>query len=46
MSAPTTALPYQPSTMSTAQLAAASYLARYVGRTYALYAYQLQQWFT
>ncbi len=31
--------------MSTAQLAAVSYLARYAGRTHALYAYQLKQWF-
>lgn len=31
MSAPTTVLPYQPSTMSTAQLATVSYLARYAG---------------
>ncbi len=46
MSAPTTVLPYQPSTMSTAQLAAVSYLARYGGRTHATYAYQLKQWFT
>ncbi len=45
MSAPTTLLPFQPSTMSTAQLAAVSYLARYAGRTHALYAYQLRQWF-
>ena len=32
--------------MSTAQLAAVSYLARYSGRTHALYAYQLRRWFT
>ena len=31
--------------MATAQLAAVSYLARYAGRTHALYAYQLRQWF-
>ena len=31
--------------MSTAQLAVVSYLARYAGRTHALYAYQLAQWF-
>jgi len=31
--------------MSTAQLAAVSYLARYSDRTHALYAYQLRQWF-
>ncbi len=45
MSGPTTLLPFQPATMSTAQLAAVSYLARYAGRTHALYAYQLRQWF-
>ena len=38
MSAPTTLLPFQPATLSTAQLAAVSYLARYAGRTHALYA--------
>jgi integrase/recombinase XerD len=31
--------------MSTAQLAAVSYLARYAGHTHSLYAYQLRQWF-
>ncbi len=46
MSAATTVLPYQPSTMSTDQLAAVSYLARYAGRTHALYSYQLREWFT
>ena len=46
MSAPTTILPFQPATMSTAQLAAVSYLARYSGRTHSLYAYQLREWFT
>jgi len=45
MSAASTLLPFQPATMSTAQLAAVSYLARYAGRTHALYAYQLRQWF-
>jgi len=45
MSAPTTLLPFQPASMSTAQLAAVSYLARYSGRTHSLYAYQLKQWF-
>lgn len=43
---PTTILPFQPATMSTAQLAAVSYLARYSGRTHVLYAFQLRQWFT
>ena len=46
MSAPTTLLPFQPATMSTAQLAAVSYLARYSGRTHALYAFQLRRWFS
>ena len=32
--------------MSTAQLAAVSYLARYSGHTHVLYAYQLREWFT
>ena len=45
MSASTTLLPFQPSRMSTAQLAAVSFLARYSGRTHALYAFQLRQWF-
>ena len=45
MSGPTTLLPFQPATMSTAQLAAVSYLARYSGHTHSLYAYQLGQWF-
>ncbi len=45
MSASTTLLPFQPATMSTAQLAAVSFLARYSGRTHALYAYQLKRWF-
>ena len=31
--------------MSTAQLAAVSFLARYSGRTHALYAFQLREWF-
>ncbi|TWP32587.1 hypothetical protein [Leekyejoonella antrihumi] len=37
--------PFQPATMSTAQLAAVSFLARYSGRTHTLYAFQLRQWF-
>jgi integrase/recombinase XerD len=32
--------------MSTAQLAAVSYLARYSGHTHALYEYQLRAWFS
>ena len=46
MSASTTLLRFQPSTMSTAQLAAVSFLARYAGRTHALYAFQLREWFS
>src|SRR6478752_7824174 len=45
MSAPTTLLPFQPASMSTAQLAAVSFLARYSGRTHILYAFQLREWF-
>jgi len=43
MSDPITLLPFQPATMTTAQLAAVSYLARYSGRTPTLHAYQLRQ---
>ena len=42
---PTTLLPFQPLTMSPAQLAAVSYLARYPGQTHTLYAFQLRRWF-
>jgi integrase len=45
MSGSTTLLPFQPTMMSTAQLAAVSYLARYSGHTHALYASQLRRWF-
>jgi integrase/recombinase XerD len=45
MSGPNTPLPFQPTTMTTAQLAAVSYLARYSGRSHTLYAYQLREWF-
>jgi len=38
-------LPFQPSSMSPAQLSAISYLARYAGATHALYAAQLRRWF-
>lgn len=41
----TTLLPFQPDAMSSAQLAAVSYLARYAGHTHVLYAYQLRRWF-
>ena len=35
-------LPFQPMSMTTAQLAAVSFLARYAGRSHDLYAYQLR----
>jgi len=38
-------LPFQPSSMTSAQLAAVSYLARYSGRTHHLYQFQLREWF-
>ena len=38
-------LPFQPDQMSPGALAAVSYLARYSGRTHALYASQLRRWF-
>lgn len=41
-----TVFPFQPITMTRAQVAAVSYLARYTGRTHKLYAYQLRRWFT
>nr|MCU0299573.1 tyrosine-type recombinase/integrase [Candidatus Nanopelagicales bacterium] len=43
--ASTILLPFQPVSMSTAQLAAVSFLARYSGRTHRLYTYQLKRWF-
>ena len=45
MSAPRVLLPFQPSSMTTAQLAAVSYLARYSGRTHTLYSFQQREWF-
>src|SRR6478735_731830 len=45
MSTPTL-LPNQPISMTAAQLAAVSYLARYSGRTHDLYSYQLRRGFT
>ena len=45
MSNPSRLLPFQPMSMTTAQLAAVSFLARYAGRTHDLYAYQLRRWF-
>ena len=44
MSTPTRLLPFQPATMSTARLAAVSFLARYA-RTHHLYSFQLREWF-
>ncbi len=41
----TTALPFQPSSMTSAQLAAVSFLARYAGTTHSLYRAQLGRWF-
>jgi len=38
-------LPFQPEAMTSAQLAAVSFLARYSGHTHELYAYQLRRWF-
>lgn len=45
MSGTTTLLPFQPTEMSPAKLAAVSYLARYSGHTHQLYASQLRRWF-
>jgi integrase/recombinase XerD len=45
MSGTTALLPFQPTEMSPAQLAAVSYLARYSGHTHRLYAFQLRRWF-
>lgn len=45
MSSSTTLMPFQPTTMTTSQLAAVSFLARYSGHTHTLYAYQLRRWF-
>ena len=44
MSTPTTLLPFQPASMSTAQLAV-SFLARYSGRTHHLYTFRLRERF-
>ncbi|SOC51107.1 site-specific integrase [Ornithinimicrobium cerasi] len=44
-SSSTAALPFQPSSMSPAQLAAVSFLARYSGATHRLYRAQLGRWF-
>jgi site-specific recombinase XerC len=45
MSTESRLLPFQPTTMTAAQLAAVSFLARYAGHTHELYAYQLRRWF-
>ena len=45
MSNSTTLLPFQPSSMTSAQLAAVSFLARYTGPTHTLYSAQLRRWF-
>jgi hypothetical protein len=45
MSTPRRLLPFQPISMTTAQLAAVSFLARYTGHTHELYSYQLRRWF-
>lgn len=39
-------LPFQPGSMTPAQQAAVSFLARYTGRTYEAYSSQLRAWFT
>ena len=41
MSTTSRLLPFQPMSMTTAQLAAVSFLARYAGHTHALYSYKL-----
>ena len=46
MSEPKVLQPLQPATMSTAHLAAVSFLARYAGRTHQLYEHQLREWFS
>ena len=45
MSTTSRLLPFQPMSMTTAQLSAVSLLARYAGHTHALYSYQLRRWF-
>lgn len=46
MSEPKVLQPFQPTTMSSAHLAAVSFLACYAGRTHQLYEYQLKEWFS
>ncbi len=43
MSNPTRLLPFQPMSMTTPQLAAVSFLARYAGHPHELYSYQLHR---
>ena len=43
MTTSTLLLPFQPASMSAAQIAAVSFLARYSGRTHNLYEFQLRQ---
>jgi len=45
MSTESRLLPFRPTSMTTAQLAAVSFLARYAGHTHESYAYQLRRWF-
>ena len=45
MSSTSPPLSFQPMSMTTAQLAAVSFLARYGGHTHDLYSYQLRRWF-
>lgn len=42
---PTALLPFQPETMTPAQIAAVSFLARYGGQTHSLYSFNLRRWF-
>lgn len=42
---PSALLPFRLDEMTTAQLAAVSFLARYTGQTHTMYAYQLRRWF-
>lgn len=45
MATSTSLFPFQPTSMSAAQLAAVSYLARYSGQTHVLYTSHLRRWF-
>ena len=46
MSASRTLLPFQPATMSTAAMAAVSFLTRWCGQIHCLLAFRLRRWFT